>query len=84
MYLLRVLGLTRRCVAGRVRAVREHPTGNWKRKIEQDASFWSCFDAIEARLGDYFEDNAAEMSAERADGLIGPQLAAPYQTFCGT
>ncbi len=48
----------------------EHPAGIWKREFEKASNFSSGIDSVGALLAEHLEDDAAEVSAESADGLI--------------
>ena len=51
-------------------AAYEHPAGIWKREFKIVSNFSSWIDPIGALLAEHLEDDAAEVSAEGADGLI--------------
>ncbi len=48
----------------------EHPAGIWKGEFEKVSNFWSGIDPVGTLLGEHLEDDAAEVSAEGADGLV--------------
>ena len=52
------------------RSAHEHPAGIWKREFEIVSNFSSGIDPVGSLLAEHLEDDAAEMSAEGADGLV--------------
>ena len=48
----------------------EHPAGIWKREFEKVSNFSSGIDPVASFLAEHLEDDAAEVSAEGADGLV--------------
>ncbi len=61
---------SRRGTSDRISSAREHPAGIWKKEFEEVSNFLSGIDPVGALLAEHLEDDAAEVSAEGADGLI--------------